>query len=126
MGASFYNAETSEPVDVLYVGSSGNGNVVLKEPKAGALSMRRHEVVVASGTGAAKLYIVSSTKTGESRWSFSGLTEGSMIHALDGENKILHGIPVPVTSPTLSRWVSDIAFSCDFRSMKTTKGIRHA
>ena len=30
--ASFYNAETSEPVNVMYIGSSLKGNVVLKAP----------------------------------------------------------------------------------------------
>ena len=27
--ATFYNAETSEPISVMYISSSGNGNVVL-------------------------------------------------------------------------------------------------
>lgn len=53
--ANFYNAETNEPVSVMYVASSGNGNVVLKAPRAGGmLGMRLPEVVVANGPGTAK------------------------------------------------------------------------
>ena len=40
--ASFYNAETSEPVSVMYIASSGNGNI-MKAPGLTGLSMRTAE-----------------------------------------------------------------------------------
>lgn len=90
--ASFYNAETSEPVSVMYIASSGKGNVVLKAPAG--LGMRVPEVVVSNGRGVAKADPALNPKPGEYRWTFTGLTEGSSILALDSQSRILAQIPV--------------------------------
>lgn len=96
--ASFFNAETSEPVSVMYIASSGNGNVVLRAPSPPTSSMLslplRPVVVVANGKGVATPDSALNPKPGEFRWKFTGLTVGSSIVALDGKNKVLADIPV--------------------------------
>lgn len=92
--ASFYNLETSEPVTTMYVGSSRKGNVVLKAQSLAGLSMRPPEVVVANGPGIAKAEPALNPRPGESRWTFTGITDGSSIVALDSKSKILAQIPV--------------------------------
>lgn len=91
--ASFYNAETSEPIKVMYVSSSGNGNVVLRAPR-GTLTMRDPEVVVANGYGKAEKDVILGAPKGDYRWKFTGLKPGMSIVALDSESKILAQIPV--------------------------------
>lgn len=90
---AFYNAETSEPVRILYIASSGNGNVVLKDVPRTALGMRLPQVVV-EGPGTATADYGRNPKSGEYRWSFTGLTTQSSIRALDGKGNLLLGIPV--------------------------------
>lgn len=104
--ASFYNAETSEPVSVMYIGSSRNGNVVLKAPMTG-MSMRVPDVVVANGPGVAKADPARNPKSGEYRWTFSGLSEASSIVALDAAKNILAQIPVKNLSTAGSyKWIN--------------------
>ena len=91
--ASFYNAETNEPITTMYISSSGNGNVVLRSPPSG-MSMRPPEVLVANGKGTATADPGLNPKPGEYRWKFAGLTVGSSIVALDGKRNILAQIPV--------------------------------
>lgn len=89
--ASFYNLETNEPVTTLYIGSSRNGNVVLKFETSLSM-MREPTVTVANGPGEAKP--VAMAGKGVSRWRFTNLVPGSSIVALDGNSKILAQIPV--------------------------------
>ena len=91
--ASFYNAETSEPVSVMYIASSRNGNVVLRAPPTG-MSMRKPAVVVANGKGIAEADPALNPMPGDYRWKFTGLTDGSSIVALDSNSNILVQIPV--------------------------------
>jgi hypothetical protein len=91
--ASFYNAETSEPISVLYVSSSGNGNVVLRSPPAG-LGMRKPEVIVSGCQGTAEPALLLNAPTGDSRWRFTGLKPGASIVARDSKSNILAEIPV--------------------------------
>lgn len=91
--SSFYNAETSEPITVMYISSSGNGNVVLRSPSVG-LSMRKPEVIVANGQGAAEPALLLNAPAGDYRWKFTGLTPGASIVALDSRKNILRQIPV--------------------------------
>ncbi len=91
--ASFYNAETSEPISVMYISSSGNGNVVLRSPPVG-MSMRKPEVIVANGQGTAEPALLLNATTGDYRWKFTKLTPGASIVALDSQRKILRQIPV--------------------------------
>ncbi len=96
--ASFYNAETREPIRTMYVSSSGNGNVVLSAfipPSTGIMSLpARPYVVVANGQGVATPDVGRNPKPSEYRWKFTGLTPGSSIVALDSKNNILAQIPV--------------------------------
>lgn len=91
--ASFYNAETSEPIKAMYVSSSGNGNVVVRSPLVG-MSMRKPEVIVANGQGAAEPTLLLNAKAGDYRWKFKGLTPGASIVVLDSKKNILGQIPV--------------------------------
>ncbi len=95
---SFYNAETSEPVSVMYISSSRNGNVVVKAPGTtgtGPMSLPlRPQIVVSNGPGVAKPDVGRDPKSGEYRWTFSNLTDGSSILAIDGKSNILAQIPV--------------------------------
>lgn len=90
---SFYNAETSEPIKVMYISSSGNGNVVVRSPPVG-MSMRKPEVIVANGQGVAEPALRLNAPTGDYRWSFKGLTPGASIVVLDSKSNILGQIPV--------------------------------
>ena len=92
--ASFYNLETSEPVRVMYFTSSRKGAVVLKSAAPGAMSMRKAQVLVANGPGTATAEPTFDPARGETWWTFTGLTEGSSIVAVDGDSKILAQIPV--------------------------------
>ena len=56
--------------------------------------MRKPEVIVANGQGAAKPALLLNARTGEYRWKFTGLTPGASIVALDGRSNILGQIPV--------------------------------
>ena len=91
--ASFYNAETSEPISVMYISSSGNGNVVLRAPPTG-MNMRKPEVIVANGLGLPEPDTRDGAPTGDDRWKFTGLTVGAEIVALDSKSNILKKIPV--------------------------------
>jgi hypothetical protein len=90
--AYFYNAETKEPLDTMYIVSSGNGNIVLSAP---SLSMNStSKVEVANGPGTAERTIHTDPNPGETRWKFSGLKPGSSIVATDNNDRILKQIPV--------------------------------
>jgi hypothetical protein len=95
---AFYNAETKEPIKVMYVASSGNGNAVLKAPGrvgSGLMSMpRRPEVIVANGPGAAKPDVGRDPRPGEYRWKFTGLRPGSEIQVIDGAGNVLEKMQV--------------------------------
>jgi hypothetical protein len=87
--AKFYNLETNEPITTMYIGSSRNGNVVLKHTMG--MSMRAPTVDV-FGAGVAKPVAMAGSSV--SRWSFTGLAPGSRIVAKDGSGNILAQIPV--------------------------------
>ncbi|MEP6848055.1 MAG: hypothetical protein ABI999_04300 [Acidobacteriota bacterium] len=91
--ASFYNAETKEPIDTMYISSSGNGNIVLT---GAPFSMRGDgaKVEVANGVGKAEKVTLLNPGPGESRWKFTGLKPNSTILATDSKNNILRQIPV--------------------------------
>ncbi|WP_315830999.1 hypothetical protein [Bradyrhizobium prioriisuperbiae] len=97
--SNFHNFETKEPLKVLYIGSSGNGNVVLRHAM-GLSSFRAPRVIVANGAGTVKP--VAMAGKDESRWSFSGLRPGSSIVAIDGNDKVLVQIPVKMFTEALS------------------------
>jgi len=88
--ASFYNLETNEPITTMYIGSSRNGNIVLRHPFG--MSMRGPKVIVANGAGIAKPVAMAGRDV--SRWSLTGLSVGSNIVAIDGNENILAQIPV--------------------------------
>jgi len=90
--ASFYNFETKEPINTMYISSSGNGNVVLSAPTMGMRSDSKVEV--SNGVGKAEQVLLVNPGPGESRWKFTGLKPGSMIVATDSKNNILKQIPV--------------------------------
>ncbi len=95
--ANFYNLETSQPLDTMYISSSRKGRVVLKAPpkaNTNVLSMRRPEVTVANGGGTARFESAVNSKGGEYLWSFTGLAPGASILALDGQNNKLAEIRV--------------------------------
>lgn len=96
--ASFYNLETSEPLTRMYISSSRKGRAVLKASGRTGDSMMsmplRPEVVVANGPGIAKPESALNPKSGEFYWSFTGLTPGSSIIALDGKSNKLAELPV--------------------------------
>jgi hypothetical protein len=68
--ASFYNLETNEPITTMYIGSSRNGNIVLRHPTG--MSMRAPKVIVANGAGVATPVAMAGKTL--SRWSFSELS----------------------------------------------------
>ena len=90
--AHFYNAETSEPVDTMYIGSSGNANVVLSAPSMAMNNTTKVEV--ANGPGKAEKTVLLNPRLGESRWKITGLRPGASIVATDASNLILKQIPV--------------------------------
>lgn len=96
--ANFYNAETNEPISVMYISSSGKGDVVLRAPSPPPTSIlqlpARPVVVVANGKGVATPNSALNPRPGEFRWKFAGLTVGSSILALDSKNNVLANIPV--------------------------------
>jgi len=90
--AHFYNAETTEPIDTMYIGSSGNANVVLSAPTLAMTDTSKVEV--ANGPGTAEKTVLLNPNPGESRWKISGLKPNSSIVATDSSNRILKQIPV--------------------------------
>lgn len=91
--ASFYNLETGEPLTAMYISSSRKGRAVLKAPGWTGTSMmsmpRRPEVVVANGSGQATLESPLNPRAGEFYWTFTGLSPGASILALDSKSSVL-------------------------------------
>jgi hypothetical protein len=87
--ANFYNLETNETINTMYISSSRKGNIVLRHPLG--MSMRAPTVFV-KGTGVAEP--VAMVGKDVTRWSFTDLAVGSSIVAKDGNDRILAQIPV--------------------------------
>ena len=110
--ASFYNAETSEPVNVMYIGSSQKGNVVLKAAGGTGTGLMGlpwwPQVIVANGSGVATPDTAHNPGPGEFRWNFTGLSAGASVVAVDGQGAILAQIPVKRIDDCPSyRWISE-------------------
>lgn len=96
MSVTFFNAETKEPLDVMYVGSSRKGMVVVNVPLR-MLSDDRPPNVVVEGPGtvrAGAAFLSAGSDKYRDVWSFTDLDEGSHIYVRDGAGKKLGDLPV--------------------------------
>src|SRR5215468_1723804 len=108
---NFYNLETNEPITTMYIGSSRNGNIVLRHPTG--LSMRAPHLLV-DGRGVATPVAMAGRDV--SRWSFTDLAVGSSIRAVDGSGNTL--AQIPVKSFTEAKSFTPISERLNGRGMK--------
>jgi|GEM_PF-5427203 len=88
----FYNAETKEPINVLYISSSGKANIMYSS--GFGFNMRRTEVLVANGPGTVESDSLEGAPPGDYRYSIKGLKPGSSLVALDSSGNPAKQIPV--------------------------------